>query len=122
MVIDHLCRVTNCVNPDHLEVVTRRENIIRGSHVHRHLKPSSSMSLDEYRLYVRTKRYQHGALTSKLSRYGLVWHIRFTVDGARPRFRVGIFADESSASLAAQPIREKINSHRNCPDTVQCNK
>lgn len=27
---DHLCRVRNCVNPDHLEAVTARENIFRG--------------------------------------------------------------------------------------------
>lgn len=30
MVIDHLCRVRNCVKPDHLEAVTQRENIRRG--------------------------------------------------------------------------------------------
>lgn len=28
--IDHLCRVTLCVNPSHLEPVTHRENILRG--------------------------------------------------------------------------------------------
>jgi hypothetical protein len=28
--IDHLCRVRHCVNPDHLEAVTRRENQLRG--------------------------------------------------------------------------------------------
>lgn len=28
--IDHLCRVRNCVNPGHMEVVTRRDNILRG--------------------------------------------------------------------------------------------
>src|SRR6266568_5486930 len=28
--IDHLCRVRACVNPDHLEPVTQRENILRG--------------------------------------------------------------------------------------------
>jgi len=28
--IDHLCRNTGCSNPDHLEPVTRRENIRRG--------------------------------------------------------------------------------------------
>jgi hypothetical protein len=27
---DHLCRVRCCVNPDHIELVTRRENIKRG--------------------------------------------------------------------------------------------
>lgn len=30
MDIDHLCRVRNCVNPDHMEPVTRRENTLRG--------------------------------------------------------------------------------------------
>jgi hypothetical protein len=28
--IDHLCRNRGCVNPDHLEAVTQRENILRG--------------------------------------------------------------------------------------------
>lgn len=28
--LDHLCRVRNCVNPAHLEPVTRRENLMRG--------------------------------------------------------------------------------------------
>jgi hypothetical protein len=28
--IDHLCRTPLCVRPDHLEAVTRRENVIRG--------------------------------------------------------------------------------------------
>jgi hypothetical protein len=31
--LDHLCRVPSCVNPDHLEPVTRRENIRRGDSV-----------------------------------------------------------------------------------------
>lgn len=33
LVIDHLCRNTRCVNPDHLEAVTTRENILRGEGV-----------------------------------------------------------------------------------------
>lgn len=30
LVIDHLCRTRNCVNPHHLEPVTCRENLMRG--------------------------------------------------------------------------------------------
>ena len=30
MVLDHLCRNRACVRPDHLEVVTHRENLLRG--------------------------------------------------------------------------------------------
>lgn len=30
--IDHLCRVTLCVNPAHLEAVTPKENVLRGAH------------------------------------------------------------------------------------------
>jgi len=31
--IDHLCRVRCCVNPNHLEAVTRRTNLLRGDTV-----------------------------------------------------------------------------------------
>lgn len=30
MVLDHLCRNRKCVNPDHLEAVSNKENILRG--------------------------------------------------------------------------------------------
>lgn len=30
LTLDHLCRVHNCVNPEHLEPVTQRVNILRG--------------------------------------------------------------------------------------------
>lgn len=30
MCLDHLCRNRLCVNPDHLELVTHRENVLRG--------------------------------------------------------------------------------------------
>jgi HNH endonuclease len=29
LAVDHLCRVRHCVNPDHLEQVTHKENLIR---------------------------------------------------------------------------------------------
>lgn len=30
MTLDHICRYRDCVNPDHLEVVTQKENVLRG--------------------------------------------------------------------------------------------
>lgn len=30
LVIDHICRVRHCVNPDHMELVTSVENVMRG--------------------------------------------------------------------------------------------
>lgn len=34
LVIDHLCKVKNCVNPEHLEAVTQKENTLRGTSPH----------------------------------------------------------------------------------------
>lgn len=31
-VIDHICNVKRCVNPDHLRPITIRENVMRGMH------------------------------------------------------------------------------------------
>jgi hypothetical protein len=36
LTIDHLCRNTNCVNPDHLEPVTAAENIRRAFEIRTH--------------------------------------------------------------------------------------
>jgi len=30
LTVDHLCRVRHCVNPQHLELVSRGENVLRG--------------------------------------------------------------------------------------------
>lgn len=44
--IDHLCRVTNCVNPAHLEPVTHRENLMRGAKVIRGLPIRRVVKMD----------------------------------------------------------------------------
>jgi len=30
MVADHICRIRNCVNPDHIEIITNGANVLRG--------------------------------------------------------------------------------------------
>lgn len=59
LVVDHLCRITNCVNPDHLEAVTRAENKARGSQEiahYRMLPPSCAVMPEEYRARMKKER------------------------------------------------------------------
>jgi hypothetical protein len=46
--IDHLCRITRCVNPDHLEAVTPSENVWRGviSRLRNHCQRGHPMTRD----------------------------------------------------------------------------
>ena len=56
--LDHLCRVKSCVNPDHLEAVTHRENLLRGpgpaaDNARKTICPSGHSLLDPLNVYVR---------------------------------------------------------------------
>ena len=55
--LDHLCRIRCCVNPEHLEPVTRRENTLRGVAGH-HMRGKTHCSrghaLDEANTYRRS--------------------------------------------------------------------
>ena len=60
--LDHLCRVTNCVNPNHLEPVTHRENVLRGAspaaqHARQtHCKHGHELTIDN--IYTGTKGHR----------------------------------------------------------------
>ena len=46
--LDHLCRVRNCCNPDHLEAVTHEENVRRGDSGCNHRNKTHCPSGHEY--------------------------------------------------------------------------
>jgi len=59
LVIDHLCKITNCVNPEHLELVTPSVNVLRGDHQERKIThcPRGHMYDDANTLIYRNKRF-----------------------------------------------------------------
>ena len=55
--LDHLCRVRNCVNPNHLEPVTNRENVIRGNAARPEIKIcKNGHEFTESNTYIHPKR------------------------------------------------------------------
>lgn len=56
MTIDHLCTQKTCINPDHMEVVTRAENSRRKNERQTHCKRGHALSGDNVRLTPRGDR------------------------------------------------------------------
>jgi hypothetical protein len=64
--IDHLCRNRSCVNPDHLEAVTRRDNIRRGARTK--LNPDIVKELRVlYAVNMLCQHTEHNLTTRKLA-------------------------------------------------------
>jgi hypothetical protein len=74
LILDHLCRVRWCVNPDHLECVTYQINVLRGvgfAAFNRHKKccpKGHEYSIGNTRLYVRNGRTARHCLTCEQTR------------------------------------------------------
>jgi hypothetical protein len=57
LTLDHLCRIKKCVNPDHLEQVTVRENILRGEGLAaRNSRKTHCINGHSLETFYRTKR------------------------------------------------------------------
>ena len=72
--LDHLCRTRLCVNPDHLEPVTRRENLRRGTGMvaeniaKTHCKHGHQFSPENTKVYVYPHRTERVCLTCSRAR------------------------------------------------------
>lgn len=72
--IDHVCRNTGCVNPDHLEAVTSRENTLRGKGLsalaarRTHCSAGHLMSGENVRAYTHTKNGRQYRVCLRCSR------------------------------------------------------
>lgn len=64
LVIDHLCRVHACVNPEHLEAVTQLENVRRGELASLHRDRTHCPRGHEYS-DSNTRRYTYGRHTQR---------------------------------------------------------
>ena len=76
LVLDHLCRVRHCVNPDHLEPVTIGENLDRGIHpqaAKTHCKRGHPFDAEDLAASHEALR----ALVDTLTEERDVWHARF---------------------------------------------
>jgi hypothetical protein len=64
--IDHLCRQRDCVNPNHLEVVTARENVRRGRATKLTQADVNAIRASNEKQHVLARRY--GVTQSQISR------------------------------------------------------
>ena len=74
LVIDHLCRVRHCVNPDHLEAVTQSINLLRGktlnaSEVTRMFCPSGHPYSETNTRIYRGRRHCKACEAPRMRRY-----------------------------------------------------
>ena len=87
-ILDHLCRVRNCVNPMHLDLVTNKENILRGfstSAMHArqtHCKHGHAFEGDNLRIRANGGRYCAACLTIRSrKRYLALREARAAIQG-----------------------------------------
>lgn len=87
LTIDHLCRVRGCVNPEHLEAVTNRENIRRGispAGIHsRKTHCPRGHSLSGYNLFIKKNTRQCRECTNMFKRIRYQKRRTKPADGAK---------------------------------------
>lgn len=61
LTLDHLCRIRHCINPDHLEPVTIRVNVLRGDGPSaKNLKKTHCPQEHPYSVYAQVSRNNKG--------------------------------------------------------------
>ena len=71
--LDHLCRVPMCVNPDHLEAVTPKENLRRGCHIKLSAEDAEAIRRSDKSQRVLAAEYGVASTTIHNVRSGRTW-------------------------------------------------
>lgn len=69
LVLDHLCRIPACVNPDHLEPVTNQENCIRGHKARKTGYCPQGHSVSGDNIFIERRKHGIDAVRCKTCRY-----------------------------------------------------
>lgn len=71
LVIDHLCRVRECVNPDHMEAVPQKVNVARGDLAEAARRDSKLTAWDRFEIHLHRKRENPPTLAALAEQYGV---------------------------------------------------
>ncbi len=105
--VDHICMNRNCVNPEHLELVDRTENLKRGSNSAKY--PSRETNSKSFLLYIHEPRFREEKKKSELVNNLLERHYHDTVDGGKTQEQVhaGIKAQQDALFSAKVPEEDR---------------
>ena len=73
LVLDHLCRVKACVNPDHLEAVTHAENCRRGARAKLTYEDAVAIRASNLPVSTLAREYGVGQTTIRMILLGAAW-------------------------------------------------
>lgn len=108
--LDHLCRVRSCVNPAHLEPVTRSVNLRRGAGSHGRIKLTCQKGLHDTTLPGALRESAPGCVECKEC-----WRIRYRAAGQRYRDRL------KAESGSIRPRHRESPDHTDSPRRSQQN-
>ncbi len=91
--LDHLCRNPSCINPNHLEIVTNQENLLRGMGIAA-INSRKTHCINGHKLSGKNLRMKKGRLGRICKKCNLIhWKKWYKKNKPRRKFRAEIIRD-----------------------------